>query len=228
MIKAKPFERWIAEEVALTFGLKFQDSLPILDKWLEAEEIITPYERETLLLHHEDFTRKASFWNEDEIKFFFISRVITLVNFNKKSIYSTFTQRMLTAQVADVNQNILDLRGRVELVVAMGEQIPRQPFFFLNEYKPLSKTTPSDPAGQLLIAMIAARSLNKSSQPLYGVYVIGQLWYFIVLDGNNYAISRSLDAIREIDLFKIFSMLKQCKKYIEIEIEQLLLNSSPK
>ena len=110
------------------------------------------------------------------------------------------------------------MRGRVELLVASGEQKPRHPFFFLNEYKPLNKTTPSDPVGQLLIAMVAARSLNEDIKPLYGVYVIGQYWHFVILNQNEYAISSTFDAVEEDELFKIFSILKRCKKYIETEI----------
>ncbi len=218
MIKAKPFERWETEEVELTFGINKVDSLPKLTEWLKADELPTDFERESLLRDYKAFRRKSGFWNEDEIKFFFISKVITLVNFSEEKVYSTFTQRTINAQVEDVKKQMLDLRGRVELLVALGEQRPRQPFFFLNEYKPLNKTTPSDPVGQLLIAMVAARALNEKQIPMYGVYVIGQYWTFLVLDKNEYAVGPNFDAIEEPDLFKIFSLLKRCKKYIEAEI----------
>jgi hypothetical protein len=115
----------------------------------------------------------------------------------------------------DIEDNDVELRGRVEFFVALGEQIPRQPFFFIHEYKPLNKTTPSDPLGQLLIAMLATQTLNSVQRPLFGVYIIGKLWQFVVLDGNQYAVSDSFDAIRIEELFKIFSILKRCKSYIE-------------
>ena len=218
MVKSKPFERWEFEEVELTFGIKRVDTLPLLSEWVSAEESPTVFEKESILRNHKSFKRKAGLWNEDELKFFFISKIINLVDFSIDGVYSTFTQRTIAAKVANIKNEILDLRGRVELLVALGEQKPRHPFFFLNEYKPLNKTTPSDPVGQLLIAMVAARSLNEDIKPLYGVYVIGQYWHFVILNQNEYAISSTFDAVEEDELFKIFSILKRCKKYIETEI----------
>jgi hypothetical protein len=116
---------------------------------------------------------------------------------------------------------MIDLRGRVELLVAMGEQRPRQPFFFLHEYKPQYKSTPNDPVGQLLITMVATQELNETPRTLYGVYVVGKLWQFVVLEGKNYAVSMSYDTSKISDLFKIFSILKRCKIYIEAAIEKM-------
>jgi hypothetical protein len=88
----------------------------------------------------------------------------------------------------------------------------------LNEYKPLTKTTPSDPLGQLLIAMLSTQSINTEPVPLYGAYIIGKFWQFVVLDGQKYAVSKSFDATDKTDLFQIFSILKRCKVYIEERI----------
>jgi hypothetical protein len=215
----KPFERWKYEEIELTFGTERVKNLKVLDEWLKADEPADDFERRILLMYHEQLVMKVDAWNEDELKFFFISHVITLVNFSKPKVYSSFSQRTIMAKRLDIHQNEVDLRGRVEFFVALGEQIPRQPFFFIHEYKPLNKTTPSDPLGQLLIAMLATQTLNTSERPLYGVYIMGKLWQFVVLDGNKYAVSNSYDALREDELFKIFSILKRCKTYIEGWIE---------
>ena len=211
----KPFERWKYEEIELTFGTERIKNSAVLNSWLTADESADDFERRTLLMYHEQLVRKVDAWNEDELKFFFISHIITLVNFSKPKVYSSFSQRTLAAKRKDIQGNEVDLRGRVEFFVALGEQIPRQPFFFIHEYKPLNKTTPSDPLGQLLIAMLATQTLNTIQRPLYGVYILGSLWWFVVLDGNNYSVSDSFDAIREKELFKIFSILKRCKSYIE-------------
>lgn len=219
----KPFERWETEEVKLTFGIKQLDTLPALDEWMSAEEPIDDFEREVLLRNHRAFRRKANLWNEDEIKFFFISRIITLVDFNKEDVYSTFSQRTLEASVRDIHNEELKLRGRVEFLVALGEQKPRQPFFFLNEYKPQFKSTSNDPVGQLLIAMVATQSLNEHPRPMYGVYVVGQYWNFVLLEDKEFAISESFDAAKEDELFKIFFILRRCKTYIEKEVAELML-----
>jgi hypothetical protein len=213
--KMKPFERWKYEEIELTFGTERVKNLDVLDKWLQANEPADDFEKRTLLIYHDQLVRKVDAWNEDELKFFFISHIITLVDFSKPKVYSSFSQRTLAAKRKDIEDNDVELRGRVEFFVALGEQIPRQPFFFIHEYKPLNKTTPSDPLGQLLIAMLATQTLNSVQRPLFGVYIIGKLWQFVVLDGNQYAVSDSFDAIRIEELFKIFSILKRCKSYIE-------------
>jgi hypothetical protein len=213
--KMKPFERWKYEEIELTFGTERVKNLDVLDKWLQANEPADDFEKRTLLIYHDQLVRKVDAWNEDELKFFFISHIITLVDFSKPKVYSSFSQRTLAAKRKDIENNDVELRGRVEFFVALGEQIPRQPFFFIHEYKPLNKTTPSDPLGQLLIAMLATQILNSVQRPLFGVYIIGKLWQFVVLDGNQYAVSDSFDAIRIEELFKIFSILKRCKSYIE-------------
>jgi len=41
----------------------------------------------------------------------------------------------------------------------------------------------------------------------------------VVLEQNKYAVSHSYDAAELTDLFKIFSILKRCKNYIEKSIE---------
>ncbi len=211
----KPFERWKYEEVELTFGTERVKNMPTLQNWLAADATADEFETRILNFYHSELVRKVDAWNEDELKFFFIAHIITLVNFSKPKVYSSFSQRTLAVKRKNLQQELVDLRGRVEFFVATGEQIPRQPFFFVHEYKPLNKTTPSDPLGQLLIAMLATQTLNANDRPLYGTYIIGKDWHFVVLEGNEYAVSQSFDAMREIELLKIFSILKCCKGYIE-------------
>ena len=211
----KPFERWKYEEIELTFGTERVKSLPALSEWLKADEPADDFETKVLEIYYDQLVRKVDAWNEDELKFFFLSHVITLVDFTKPKVYSSFSQRTIATKRKDIHQNTVDLRGRIEFFVAMGEQIPRQPFFFLHEYKPLNKTTPSDPLGQLLIAMLATQTLNDVKRPLYGTYIRGSAWQFVVLENNQYAVSEPFEAVKKAELFKIFSILKRCKSYIE-------------
>ncbi|MGB1241503.1 MAG: hypothetical protein ACPG49_03210, partial [Chitinophagales bacterium] len=53
--------------------------------------------------------------------------------------------------------------------------------------------------------------------PLYGVYTIGRLWFFILLEGKTYSESLAYDATQE-DLLEIFCILKKVKEYIEIQV----------
>ncbi|EDN70114.1 hypothetical protein BGP_2120 [Beggiatoa sp. PS] len=60
-----------------------------------------------------------------------------------------------------------------------------------------------DPLGQLLIAMVAAQKLNNDLKPIYGCYVMGRLWFFVVLEGLDYSTSLAYDATKN-DIKEIF------------------------
>ncbi|TAE03734.1 MAG: hypothetical protein EAZ97_01070 [Bacteroidetes bacterium] len=59
-------------------------------------------------------------------------------------------------------------------MIATGSQIPKKPFFFLNEYKPQFGAT-NDPKEQLMIAMLAAQGKNNDRKVIYGLYIMGRI-----------------------------------------------------
>jgi hypothetical protein len=218
----KPFERWKYEELELTFGIERLIKSDVLEAWIASDIAPNTFELQMINWFHTQLLRKVDAWNEDELKYFFIAPLIGIVNFSRPKIYSSFSQRTLSAVKKDLQEQDVTLRGRVEFFVALGEQIPRQPFFFLHEYKPQNKTTPSDPLGQLLVAMLATQVLNEHKSTLYGVYVSGKDWYFVTLEDNKYAVSNVYNSTQHNDLLKIFAILKQCKVYIEVWIDENL------
>ena len=211
---AKPFERWLTQEVEMTFGLKEVKNPKILTDWLSSNENITDEEMKNANHLRLRLLSRVEYWNEDELKFFFLGEFINQIDFNNSNIYSSFSQRTVATEVKDIQNNIVPLRGRIEWLVATGKQVPLHPFFFINEYKPHLKSQ-NDPKGQLLISMFATQELNKKTMPLYGVYVIGKFWQFVTLDGLDYAVSESYDATKEADMKQIIRILKRCKRYIE-------------
>lgn len=79
-----------------------------------------------------------------------------------------------------------------------------------------------------MIALIAIYQANKKNDfefPLYGVYVIGQFFYFVAFDGKSYAKSKPFLGSGN-DIFKIYTLLKQVKNYIEnvVHEENLVLS----
>ena len=54
--------------------------------------------------------------------------------------------------------------------------------------------------------------------PIYGLFVVGLMWNFIVLNNNEYCISKSYNADDE-EIFTIFKMLKTLKKMIQVELQ---------
>ena len=211
----KPFEKWHIQEVETTFGLKKVKKLPLLDEWLAANEPISAFEKEWIERMRLDIEDKAQFWNEDELKFQFISPYLKVFNFEKTDFYTSFSQRVIAAKVKDVHGNEDILRGRIEWFVAKGKQIPLHPIFFIHEYKPALRSNPSDPLGQLMAAMYASQVLNADDRPLYGIYVVGEYWYFVVLNGAIYAQSRGFDMTQAKQIEQVTMILKRTKVYIE-------------
>jgi hypothetical protein len=126
--------------------------------------------------------------------------------------YRSFSQRKLSAII-----NNIELQGKVDFVISSGKQKPKHPFFCLHEYKrPHGRSSTSDPIGQLLSEMITSQHQNKASNlnfPIYGLYVEGKFWNFMVLDGNEYAESDSFDAVTDA-IFKIYAILHHLKTKI--------------
>ena len=83
----------------------------------------------------------------------------------------------------------------------------------MHEYK---KEPPhkDDPRGQLLIAMVAAQLLNQDENPLYGAYVVGRMWYFVVLEGKSYTVHRGFNASSQ-EIGQILGVLKNIRSIIE-------------
>jgi hypothetical protein len=144
-------------------------------------------------------------WNEDEYKFMFISQLLGLVRFVSPH-YKVFMQRPMSIRY---DNNTKKTEGNVEWMLARGIQNPKQPYFFLHEYKPEKRD--NDPLGQLLIAMVTAQVANADDMPIYGIYVNGRNWFLVVLIGKKYAVSSAYDIASDsiFDLFAILEHLRQ-------------------
>ncbi len=209
----KSFERWTIDDVERELHLTEKKLHPELLTWLNTSPKLTPEECTTIEPYRVLLEENAYFWNEEELKIRFIGPILESVKFDNHR-FKSFFERPLKA---NVDGGIIN--GVVDFMVASGKSAPQEPYFFLQEYKP-QRGRASDPLAQVLVAMVAAKSLNTSSKQcspshtLYGGYVIGRQWFFLVLSGNEYSISRGFDASQE-DVFQIAAILRQVKRYIE-------------
>jgi hypothetical protein len=208
----RSFDTWNYEQVEDAFGIFSVESNLNLDNWLEAKNC-EPNELETTLLNHyrKLLLKEVKNWNEDELKLFFIGPILGLVDFNTGN-FKPFTQRTLTIQKGDISAS-----GKVDFMLAKGKVLPKIPYFCLHEYKQENRRD-NDPLGQLLIGMVAAQSKNNDDLPIYGCYVSGRNWFFILLEGNQYCISNAYNASDE-DINKIFAILKKCKLLVDIHAQ---------
>ncbi|MDZ7896828.1 MAG: hypothetical protein U5N85_02210 [Arcicella sp.] len=213
--KTKSFKFWTSEDVENTFDIKRQKNLPALTEWLDASGIVLSKETLSILdVLKDELLEYIEYLNEEELKVRFIGKIINLVRFDYLGRYRTFFGRQLTAETDEYI-----LSGEVDFMVATGKMVPKQPFFFLHEYKQELKRD-NDPLGQLLIAMVAAQTRNENDNPVFGCYVTGRLWFFVVLEGKNYSVSNGYNS-SDADLTTIVTLLTKNKKYIEEQMVKL-------
>ena len=207
----KSFKNWLAQDVEESFGIVRTRQSHVLDRWLTATPAVPEGRLEEVERLRLSAEKDIDAWNEAAIKFFFIGPLVSIVDFNTEG-YHGFLEQTLTVSNANTSA-----RGNVDFMVAAGREKPHAPIYLLHEYKP-ETTAVLDPKGQLLIAMLAARVDNedaKLTQPVYGSYVIGRLWFFVVLNGNEYTISRAFDCTQPDGIGTIFNALLQVKLYIQ-------------
>lgn len=216
----KSFKHWIRQEVEEVFGIKEVKKHDLLEAWLNTECTVSDEEEEDLEALRLFLDENVDLWNEAELKMNFLAPLLLLVNYNTNN-YRTFMERPLVAEKDGDTAS-----GTVDFMIAKGRQEPRSPFFSVHEYKP-DPTGSKDPLGQLMIALVAIHQANQKEGfefPLYGVYVIGQFFYFVAFDGKVYAKSKPFIASSK-DIVKIYCLLKQVKNYIEniVHEEDLVL-----
>jgi len=190
------------------FGLKQFRKHEVLDKWIEISknQTISQFEEQSLLRLQSSLQDRGSSWNEFELSEWFIGPLITLIDYNTED-NNLFAFHEITAQVGNY-----ELVGKPDVIFARGIDSPQIPYFFFHEYK--KQTDPDgNPQTQLLGAMLAAQSLNNNGKPIYGIYVVGKIWCFIILKDNQWCETNPYHATDE-ELFDIFKMLKALRQII--------------
>ncbi len=76
-----------------------------------------------------------------------------------------------------------------------------------------------DPAGQALAAMLAAQDVNEHRRPIYGCYVVGDMWRFMLLQERAYCLSDSYSETGGDGVFEIFRILKALKARVQQWLE---------
>jgi hypothetical protein len=202
----KPFSKWTIAEVEDTFNIAMQKHSERLTQWLNATATLTQAEEQLLDGLQDKLQDHVWDWNESELKGKFIFPLLLAVNFDEEQ-YQSFMERDISVEIDHEK-----LSGTVDFLVATGKRYPKHPYFFIHEFKKEHDSS-GDPLGQLLITMIAAQQLNNDNQPIYGCYVMGRLWFFVVLEGLDYSTSLAFDATKN-EIRAIFSILKNTKSMI--------------
>lgn len=194
-----------------TFGLRRIFSSDVLDRWLDSQEAINETERAFLRNFQELLILNSDAWNEQELSLNFIGPMFATARFSEPYRFNFFAERRIEAIVAGQQADVI-LSGTPDGIIATGYREPEIPMFAFTEYKRELDPT-GDPAGQALAAMLVGQTLNQSKIPIYGAYVVGSDWRFMVLDHHHYTISRDYSALSD-EIFDILRILKGLKRII--------------
>ena len=195
------------QDLVDAFGLQKTDQTEILSIKItdlqssRASELVNLYQNE------------IEYWNEQELIIKYLSPILNLIDFRGNN-YNSFAERTISASV----DGIL-LTGITDFVVARGKYEPRNPYFFIQEFKKAKNPT-GDPFAQLLGEMLVAQVLNQS-ELVYGLYIVGRFWYFVALENRNYTEILPLDSTNLQDLEIILSKLNWIKNWVREKVENL-------
>ena len=212
-----------------SFGLIPMIEADFVQNWLNNPSPLVDGERFQADELRNLLKENAFHWNEQELSLHFIGPMFSIVHFTIVTKMNLFAQRFISAEVPDRNGNLVVLSGKPDGVLASGYRGPEIPYFAFQrsvatEYKREkdSDDCPAhgDPGGQCLAAMLAGQTLNGNiSQPMYGCYVVGQNWYFLMLLGKEYAISAAYSAVTD-EVFYILGLLKTLKIRVSDMIDE--------
>lgn len=179
----------------------------VFDEWFAYPYPISENEEQLLqklVTEHRQFMLSYS---EDELKMKFLAPLLNAVHFHTDHIRDWY-QRPLKANI----NNVL-LSGYVDFMVASGFKEPKQPYFFIQEFK--KSKFDIDPEDQLLAEMLVALALNNGVT-MHGAYIIGEIWKFVILkqvadNVYTYFVSLAFDSSNPEDLRAIYTNLQAVK-----------------
>lgn len=194
------FRTWSLAKLNKRFGLNRLKTMPEIEAWEREAVFDLSIHDKYFLKNTQDLLGDNIFtWNEEELAQNFIGPIFSWARFSTKHS-NIFNERAFSGFVDGE-----ELNGEPDAMIASGHDEPEKPYFCFNEYK--REIDPSgDPAGQCLAAMLAAQEINEHRHPVFGIYVVGQNWYFVVLKGKDYTISPSFSAVSD-EIYHIYQRL---------------------
>jgi hypothetical protein len=121
----RAFETWDTQDIEMTFGLQKVKNFPLLNDWLASTAQYDEYTTARIEKLRDVIFDYADYWNEDELKMQGISQIIDIADL-RSQYYTIFSQRPLRAVIKDI-----EVGGRVDFMLARGQQKPIQPYFFI-------------------------------------------------------------------------------------------------
>ncbi|KOR32798.1 hypothetical protein TI05_04995 [Achromatium sp. WMS3] len=209
-MKKATFKGWTLTTLEKAFAVRQIWDAELMTTWQTMTVELDAFEKKTILNLQRPLIKAGKAWNETELENKFISPLIMTANIDDDEM-AYFLERNLTGIVGDY-----ELSGTVDGMIATGFRDPDIPLFCMHEYK-LSVDNQGSPDAQALAAMLVAREMNNNCRPVYGLYVVGLIWNFMLLHGNEYCITKDYKSDDD-EVFRIFTMLKALKIIIKNEL----------
>ena len=202
---------WTTGALKIVFGLKeILENYPLLDQWIAVEtEAITSSERNRLEVLRLRLLKNFRSWNEETLKMKFVAPILELIDYDFDDFQTLFDTEIKGSVDG------IDLKVITDFTLAQAiDDVIQTPYFYFHEYK-RKKNNTDDPIAQVLIPSLIATQLNQNNLPIYGCHVIGEMWYFMLVNGREYAIAKGIDATDTKGLERIFLILKKVKYIIQ-------------
>lgn len=202
-----------AEFLIGTFALKRGKKCAILDDLMQTKGNISPEHQKLLEERRELLDMEGDFWNEEELKMYFLAFLFYCAEMNEPEKIKIFYERSLSETFEDIKISV-----KCDCLAAkpFGIGRPQNPYFFLQEFK--KQKDAGDAEGQMLAAMLIAQKMNDNGKPIYGCFLQGKGFTFTTLHDKNYCLSATLDATKKTDLHQIIYILQRLKEIILTEL----------
>ena len=204
-----------------TFGLKRNHGCLILDELLKTNVKADDPTMQAMEVHRLRLIEEGDFWNEEELKMQFLAFLFFHIGINEANKIKIFYERALKTKVEGKTISVI---CDCMLAKPFGVNRPDTPYFFLQE----APTQPSpkgkeqkrndDAEGQMLGAMLIAKTMNGNKKPVYGAFLQGRNWVFATLHGKDYCVSEQFDATKIEQFGQIIGILRNLKKIIIAEL----------
>ena len=209
-------KNWKEGEIIRTFNLNriYGRPTPLMKEWLDVDtpilNIPEAYNFERALSKLE---KSFTGWNEEDLKIKFIGPVLELGSMIDDDIVIGYFDKTISATVEGIKLTV-----KSDFMLARGTlEFFETPYFHFQEYKPY-KNPSGDSMAQLLEAFLIAQEKNKNGLPLYGVDIMGKQWQFVTMEGKDYCISKTFDAVDREDLLAIIAILRKFRYILETRL----------
>lgn len=197
------------------FRIKCVNKIEELNDWLTNLPVLNKQEVELSQFYSKNVRFNISDWNKQELLMNFVGPILYIIDFTQPYQLGLFASRSIFATVEDYR-----IEGVADFFWSNNTCAPDLPFYGFGAVRPEITVGDENIIGRVLAAMLVGQAQNKAQdkdnddEVIYGCYVVGRLWYFMVLKGKEFAISKDYSATHDDDILNIVRILKALRSIL--------------